>query len=100
MAKQSFNFGRPYENGEIEYAPLMLVINGVNTWTNIAKLYMDKGYYPVQHSKVPEKEGFFYTPKWEIENEKCVQKWEEHQVPADETEEYAKAAKIIFGEAV
>lgn len=100
MAKQNFNFGRLRENGEIEYAPLLLVINGVNTWTNISELYMEKGYYPTEHRKAPEKEGFFYTPKWEIENGKCIQKWEEHEVLKDENEEYAMAAKIIFGEAI
>ena len=100
MEKHSVNFAKIDENGEILYAPLMLIIGGVKTWTNIAKIYLDRGYYPVEYSEEPKKEGFFYTSKWELVDGKCVQKWEEHEILPDETEEYALAAKILFGEVV
>ena len=78
MNKKNRNFGRVDESGNIEYAPLPLVVDGVNVWTNIAETYLKEGFYPIELTESPVKEGFFFTPYWEIENEKCVQKWAEH----------------------
>ena len=32
------------------------------------------------HSKVPEKEGFYYTDFYEEEENLLVQKWKEHEI--------------------
>lgn len=103
MARYNRNFAKVNESGELEFAPLPLVINGDNVWTNIPEAYIENGYYPIERTKAPEKEGFYYTDFWAFENNKCVQKWEEHEIPEepeieDDVAEYAEAAKILLGE--
>ena len=71
-------FGVVNSDGSITYAPIPLPIDG-NTWTNNTEIHEECGYYPVQKTEQPIKEEFYYTPYWVVENEKCVQKWEEHK---------------------
>ena len=80
----NYKFGKPYGNGGIEFAPLPLVIDGVNFWTNEEAKYNALGYYEVIRTEMPEKEGFYFTSYYALENGKMVQKWEEHEEPAEE----------------
>ena len=78
--KYNLSFGKINETGDIEYALLPLVIDGENVWTNIPEKYIECGFYPVENTEVPEKDGYYYTSYYVIEDEKCVQKWEEHEI--------------------
>ena len=80
MVRYNRNFGRPDENGNIEYAPIPLVIGEKNIWTNVPDTHHILGYYLVESTDAPSNEGFYYTPYWVLEEDKCVQKWEEHEV--------------------
>lgn len=80
----NYKFAKPYGNGGLEFAPLPLVIDGANVWTNEEAKYNTLGYYEVVRNKPPVKEGFYYTSCFELENGKMVQKWEEHEEPAQE----------------
>lgn len=102
MAEYNYNFGKLDENGNIEFAPLPLPVNG-NTWTNDPEIYFSCGFFPIQNTEPPVKEGFYYTSFYVLENDVIVQKWEEHEEPEepvidDELTEYAEAAKILLGE--
>lgn len=98
----NYKFARLDESGELEYAPLPLVINGEKVWTNIEGEYNKLGFYEITKTEMPEKEGYYYTVFWELENNKIVQRWEEHEAPIPEPteeEQYAEAARILLGEA-
>ena len=77
------SFGK-LENGALYYAPLPLVINGENIWTNVEKVYNEQGYYVIERTQAPTKEGYYYTYYWEMGNNKIVQHWEEHEEPKSE----------------
>lgn len=98
----NYKYAKLDESGELEYAPLPLVINGENVWTNIEGEYNKLGFYEITKTEMPEKEGYYYTVFWELENNKIVQRWEEHENPVPvptEEEQYAEAARILLGEA-
>ena len=97
----NYKFAKIKEDGALEYAPLPLVINGVNVWTNEEAKYNALGFYEITRTEMPEKEGYYYTVFWELENNKIVQRWEEHEAPIPEPteeEQYAEAARILLGE--
>lgn len=98
----NFKFAKINESGRLEYAPLPLVIDGVNVWTNIEAEYNALGFYEIMRTAMPEKEGYYYTDFWELSENKIVQRWEEHESPVyepTEEEQYAEAARILLGEA-
>ena len=98
----NYKFAKLNESGGLEYAPLPLVIDGVNVWTNIEAEYNKLGFYEITKTEMPEKEGYYYTVFWELENNKIVQRWQEHENPIPEPteeEQYAEAARILLGEA-
>ena len=64
----NFKFAKINESGALEYAPLPLVINGENVWTNIEGTYNEQGYYLIERTDTPIKEGYYYTDYWELEN--------------------------------
>lgn len=94
------NFGK-IENGILKFAPLPLVIDGVNFWTNDSQKYYNAGYFDIVRTKAPEKEGYYYSFYWALEDNKCVMKWEEHEITEEIStdSDYAEAAKILLGEA-
>ena len=98
----NYKFAKIKEDGGLEYAPLPLVINGENVWTNIEGTYNEQGYYLIERTDTPIKEGYYYTDYWELSENKIVQRWEEHENPIPEPteeEQYAEAARILLGEA-
>lgn len=100
--RYNYKFAKINESGGLEYAPLPLVIDGVNVWTNIEAEYNALGFYEIRRTEMPEKEGFYYTDFWELAENKIVQRWEEHENPVyepTEEEQYAEAARILLGEA-
>ena len=100
--RYNYKFAKIKEDGALEYAPLPLVINSKNVWTNIESEYNKLGFYEITRTAMPEKEGFYYTAFWELSENKIVQRWEEHEEPIPEPteeEQYAEAARILLGEA-
>lgn len=98
----NYKYAKIKNDGELEYAPLPLVINGEKVWTNIEAEYNKLGFYEITKTEMPEKEGYYYTVFWELENNKIVQRWQEHENPIPEPteeEQYAEAARILLGEA-
>ena len=98
----NFKFAKLNESGALEYAPLPLVIDGENVWTNIEAEYNKLGFYEITRTEMPEKEGYYYTAFWELSENKIVQRWQEHEAPIPEPteeEQYAEAARILLGEA-
>lgn len=98
----NYKYAKIKEDGALEYAPVPLVINGENVWTNIEGEYNTLGFYEIKRTEMPEKEGFYYTDYWELAENKIVQRWEEHENPIPEPteeEQYAEAARILLGEA-
>lgn len=77
--KYNRNYGKLNENGTLVYAPIPLVIDGVNFWTNDAQKYLEHGYFPIEHTDEPVKEGFYYTLEHEQQENKIVEKWIEHE---------------------
>lgn len=100
--RHNYKFAKLNESGGLEYAPLPLVIDGDNVWTNLEAEYNKLGFYEIKRTEMPEKEGYYYTDYWELENNKILQRWEEHENPIPEPteeEQYAEAARILLGEA-
>ena len=98
----NFKYAKLNESGALEYAPLPLVINGEKVWTNIEGTYNEQGYYLIERTDTPIKEGYYYTDYWELSDNKIVQRWQEHESPVPvptEEEQYAEAARILLGEA-
>ena len=79
MIKLNRKFAKLKEDGALDYAPIPLPING-NTWTNSKEIHLECGYYPVQHTDRPIKEGYTYKSYWEVVDNILTQKWEEHKV--------------------
>lgn len=90
----NYKFAKLNGSGGLEFAPLPLIIDGLNVWTNVEAKYNSLGYYEVICTDTPQKEGYYYTFYYEIENNKLVQKWEEHEESAD-VESYKSDTYII-----
>ena len=97
------NFAKSVDGISIEYAPSEFDFGGVHyNATNSEEIYNAIGYYRLERTQAPIKEGFYYTSFFELENGKMVQKWEEHEEPAEQENpdaDYVEAAKILLGEA-
>lgn len=96
MARYNRNYGKLDENKKLTYAPIPLVIDGKNVWTNIGEKYIDEGFYPIERTSEPVKEGFYYTPSYEILNDKIIQNWDEHEDIPEEPS--AELLDIVSGE--
>lgn len=100
----NINFGS-IKNGIFKYAPSPLVAptnEHGGMWTNDAQKYLEHGYLPIEHTKIPKKDGYYYTLEHEKRGNKIVEVWIEHENPIPEPteeEQYAEAAKILLGEA-
>ena len=45
------------------------------------------GYKELVKNDMPEKEGYYYTDTYEVQNGEIVQLWEEHEIEAENNEE-------------
>ena len=91
MVKYNYKLAKVDDGRNLVYAPIPIIINDVPYWVNEQaeeyKEYEKQGWYPIEHTKKPEKEGCYYTSYWAIEENKCIQKWEEHEIPKEEVVE-------------
>lgn len=96
--KMNRNFAKTSDGVTLEFAPSEFEYEGVfYNAANSEKIYNALGYLRIERTAMPEKEGFYYTAVYEEENGVLTEKWEEHEIPAEENE-YEKAAKILLGE--
>lgn len=72
-------FGK-VEDRRLVFCEQPFYIEGVPTWSTDPVILKQAGYYPVVYTDEPVREGYYYTDYWVLENEKCVQHWEEHEV--------------------
>ena len=91
---RNYNYAK-LENGALKYAPVPLVIDGENVWTNVESVYLENGYCKVIRTASPVKDGHYYTTYWEMEGAEIVQKWEEHEEPAHEEDEEPTAEELL-----
>lgn len=95
------NFAKTEDGLSLEFAPREFDYNGIRyNATNSEEIYNDLGYFKIEHTDMPSKEGYYYTAYYEVIENKLVEKWEEHEEPTVDpsTAEYAEAAKILLGE--
>ncbi len=79
------NFARSEDGICLEFAPREFDYNGVHyNATNIEEIYNALGYLYLKRSEIPQKDGFYYTAFYEVEDNVLLQKWEEHKIPAGE----------------
>lgn len=70
-----------FEDEKIIYAPAEFTFEGIRyNATNDERVYNAMGYYKYIRTEAPEKEGYYYTPYYEIENGKLVRKWQENEI--------------------
>lgn len=65
----------------IEFAPPYYIVDGKKLRTNDEKIHNLFGYYLVVYSDEPHKEGYYYTSRFELENNRIYQYWDEHPLP-------------------
>ena len=94
MVSKNKNFGKVIGNGELEYAPAVLVFNGQNVATNDPEKYAEKGFYPINKTKKPVKEGIIYTPFYVQTATGINERWQEHEIEETQNGETATAEEI------
>lgn len=84
------NFAKSDDGIFLEFAPSEFDFNGVRyNATNSEEVYNKIGYFRIERTEAPSKDGFYFTPFYELENNVLVQKWEEHEEEiVEETDSY------------
>lgn len=91
------NFAKSEDGLSLEYAPREFDYNGVRyNATNKEEIYNDLGYFKLERTDMPSKEGYYYTAYYEVIENKLVEKWEEHEEPIVPTEDVATAEEILL----
>ena len=89
------NFAKSEDGISLEFAPSEFEFNGVRyNATNSEEVYNKIGYFRLERTEAPTKDGFYYVPFYEEENGALLQKWKEHEIPKEESfgeEEIEKA---------
>ncbi|MBR2639422.1 MAG: hypothetical protein IKL18_06250 [Oscillospiraceae bacterium] len=89
------NFAKSIDGISLEFAPSEFDYKGVRyNATNDEKIYNVIGYFRFERTEAPFKEGFYYSPFYEVEENVLVEKWREHEIPKEESfseEEIEKA---------
>lgn len=90
------NFAKSEDGISLEFAPSEFDFNGVHyNATNSEEVYNAIGYFRFERTEAPSKEGFYFTPFYELENNVLLQKWEEHENPPEEPEDSFELLDII-----
>ena len=95
------NFAKSPDGVLLEFAPREFDFSGVHyNATNSEEIYRELGYLRLVLSKVPEKEGFYYTDFYEEEENLLVQKWKEHEISDFEEKVTVESIKKAIAEGV
>lgn len=92
------NYGKLNESGTLIYAPNPLVTDNENVWTNKADTFLKCGYFPIERTKQPIKDGYYYTAYYVLDSDVITQKWEEHEETAEPSTEAEELLDIVGGE--
>lgn len=96
--RKNKNFAKIAGESSLEFAPGEFEYEGVfYNATNREEIYNALGFLRLVKTKMPVKEGFYYTAYYEAEENRITEKWQEHEI-CEEENEYEKAAKILLGE--
>lgn len=80
--KTNRNYAKTEDGIFLEFAPREFAYNGIfYNATNSEEIYNDLGYFKLERTEMPYKEGFYYTAYYEVIDNKLVEKWEEHEEP-------------------
>lgn len=71
---------------ELDYAPHTVTVGNTIYNPYPVELLLADGYKPVTFTPVPEREGYYYTPKYTETTAAIVQCWEEHESEPDPIE--------------
>ena len=92
----NFNFAKSIDGISLEFAPSEFDFKGVRyNATNSEEVYNKIGYFRFERTEAPSKEGFYFSPFYEVEENVLVEKWEEHEIPIEETENLEELLDII-----
>ena len=84
-------------DGQLNYAPKMLVIGDSKVWNAPGEMYLAQGWKPLVYTAAPEAPtGYHYEASWDEQETEIVQVWTLVEDP-DDIDEY-EAWNIIFGE--
>jgi hypothetical protein len=90
------NFAKSIDGISLEFAPSEFDYEGVHyNATNSEEIYNAMGYFRLERTEAPSKDGFYFTPFYELENNVLLQKWEEHENPPEEVEDSYELLDII-----
>ena len=78
----NYNYGR-FINEKFEYAPRVLIIGDKRIINPKEEHYLQAGYKKIIKTKMPVKEGYYYTSKFVDNGDAIVQEWEEHEITED-----------------
>lgn len=89
--KININYGQLKDN-TLVFAPNILYDGDVQIINATAEKYAEHGYLPIERTKQPEAEGFYFTPIYSEQNGRIVEGWEQHEIPV--TDEATEADYI------
>jgi hypothetical protein len=93
------NFAKSIDGISLEFAPSEFDYEGVHyNATNNEEIYNAIGYFRFERTEAPIKEGFYFSPFYEVEGNVLVQKWEEHEDVVEEETNVYELLDIITGE--
>ncbi len=83
--KKNYSYAKLNETG-IEYAPNILIVGDKQVINAPAEEYIKQSWLPVERTQQPEAaEGFYFTPYYEEEKGRIVQKWAMNEAPKDDS---------------
>ena len=94
------------ENGQLRYAPRVIVLNGMRIANPTADQYAVQGWLPLETTEMPTEAGKTATATYSEQEGKIVQSWTLEPAPPPELtpderiaalEEELAAAKILLG---
>lgn len=90
------NFAKSKDGISLEFAPSEFDYEGVHyNATNSEEIYNAIGYFRLERTEAPSKEGFYFTPFYVVEDNVLVQKWEEHEIPPEEDTDVYELLDIV-----
>lgn len=82
-------------NGELEIAPVKLIINDTQVWNAPAEEYFLQGWLPIIFVETPEPpDGYHYEESWTQDNNVITEIWTLVENEIDDTE----LLNILLGE--
>ena len=90
------NFAKSIDGISLEFAPSEFDFGGVHyNATNSEEIYNAIGYFRIKRTDAPIKDGFYFTPFYEIEGNVLLEKWEEHEIPPEEETDVYELLDIV-----